>query len=274
MGTNRIEQQFADRKAEGRGALLPYVTAGFPDMNVTEALVRRADAMGVTAIELGIPYSDSIADGPVIQSSFYEALHRGFRLQHAFDLVSRIRADVQCGLIAMVSYSVVHRIGLDDFMRRAGEAGFDGVILPDVPVEESLPMKAAADSAGLCHIGLIAPTTEALRREAIAKSSTGFIYQIAVTGTTGERNELPRALPEEVSRLRQISGLPVCVGFGISRPEHVRTVCDVADGAIVGSAIVRHIADALQNGHGPDKIVDAVSQFISDLLAGLDTPSA
>lgn len=267
MGTSRIEQRFSNNKAPGCCALLPYLTTGFPDLNVTEALIRRADALGVTAIELGIPYSDSIADGPVIQSSFHEALDRGFRLQHAFDLVARIRDDVQCGLIAMVSYTIVYRVGLEDFMRRASEAGFDGVILPDVPVEEVSSIKACADSNDLCYIGLVAPTTEASRREAIAKNSTGFIYQIAVSGLTGERSELPVSLADDVNSLRKISGLPVCVGFGISNAEHVQTVCSIADGAIVGSAIVRRIADAMKNGHDSDTIVDSVSQFISELLS-------
>lgn len=245
---------------------MPYLTVGYPDVIVTEGLIRRADALGVTAIELGIPYSDSIADGPVIQSSFHDALAKGFRLQHAFDLVARVRSDVGCALIAMVSYSVVHRVGLDDFMRRASQAGFDGVILPDVPFEESVPTIAAAASAGLCHIGLVAPTTEATRRAAIAKSTTGFVYKIAVAGTTGERSELPANLADEVNQLRQISGLPVCVGFGVSKPEHVRNVCAVADGAIVGSAIIRRITDAIEKGQDSDAIVESVSQFISELM--------
>ncbi len=274
MGTNRIQQQLADRKSAGGAVLMPYLTVGYPDIDVTEGLIRRADALGVAAIELGIPYSDSIADGPVIQSSFHEALANGFRLQHAFDLVKRLRGDVGCALIAMVSYSVVHRVGLDDFMKRASDAGFDGVILPDVPVEESVPTTAAAAAAGLCHIGLVAPTTEASRREAIAKAATGFVYKIAVAGTTGERSELPENLADEVNQLRQISGLPVCVGFGVSTAVHVRNVCAVADGAIVGSAIIRRITDAIEKGQrtngdlDSNAIVESVSQFMSELQNG------
>lgn len=268
MGTNRIQQRLTDRKTAGGVTLMPYLTVGYPDVDVTEGLIRRADALGVAAIELGIPYSDSIADGPVIQSSFHEALARGFRLQHAFDLVARVRGDVGCALIAMVSYSVVYRVGLDDFMKRASDAGFDGVILPDVPVEESAPTTTAAATVGLCHIGLVAPTTEASRREAIAKSSTGFVYQIAVAGTTGERSDLPVNLADDVNQLRQISGLPVCVGFGVSNAEHVRNVCAVADGAIVGSAIIRRITDVINDGQDSKAIVDSVSQFIAELQNG------
>lgn len=269
MTANRIERHFRNRGVSTGGSLLPYFTSGFPDVATTAELIRQADALGAAVVEIGVPYSDSIADGPVIQESFNYALERGHKLEDTFRLASDVRPAVSCALVAMVSYGLVYRAGVDAFMGRAAGAGFDGVILPDVPVEESAPMSAAAERAGLRYIGLVAPTTSSLRREAIARSSSGFIYQIAVTGTTGERRTLPSALPDEVTRLRKISGLPVCVGFGISTAQQVRQVCGFADGAIVGSAIVRSIGDALKQGLKPEALVEPVSGFIARLMSGV-----
>jgi len=166
----------------------------------------------------------------------------------------------------MVSYSLVHRFGLDRFMVRAAEVGFDGIILPDVPVEEASLTGEAAQASGLCSIGLVAPTTSATRREVIAQASKGFLYQIAVAGTTGERTSLPESLSEEVAQMRKLSGLPVCVGFGISTAKQVCEVCRISDGAIVGSAIVRRIADALEASLTTTELVDSVSDFVKSLL--------
>ncbi len=269
MAANRIEQRFRDNAIAGTGALLPYFTSGYPDTATTAELIRQADALGVTAVEIGVPYSDSIADGPVIQESFNHALRRGHKLHDTFRLASDVRSSVSCALVAMVSYAIVYRKGVNAFMDRAAGAGFDGVILPDVPVEESAPASAAACRAGLCYIGLVAPTTSSARRKAIARASSGFIYQIAVAGTTGERSTLPSSLPDEAAQLRAISGVSVCVGFGISTTEQVRAVCGFADGAIVGSAIVRRIADALKKGVEEAALVDFVSKFLARLMAGV-----
>ncbi len=224
--------------------------------------------MGVMTVEIGFPYSDSIADGPVIQNSFHYVLEQGHDLNDTFGLVSDVRSKVECGLVAMVSYSIVHRIGVEEFMGKAAKAGFDGVILPDVPVEEMAYAAGVVSGADLCHIGLVAPTTSPQRREAIARASTGFLYRITVAGTTGERTSLPEGLPDEVAELRRVSGLPVCLGFGISRPDQVREICRFADGAIVGSALIRRIADALGKGAKPSTIVDEASRFLSELLTG------
>ncbi len=268
MPTHRLETTLPRTTAEPNGVLLPYLTAGFPDAGVTEGLIRKADELGVACIELGIPFSDSIADGPVIQNSFHSVLESGWRLDDTFALAARIRSSVQCGLAAMVSFSLVHRVGLERFMDRASASGFDGIILPDVPVEESSATKQAADRADLCYIGLVAPTTSAERRETIARGSTGFVYQMAVAGTTGERTDLPRNLAAEVNVLRALSGLPVCVGFGISTAQHVRDVCGIADGAIVGSAIVRRIADGVRHGLAGEALIESVSAFIAELMSG------
>lgn len=268
MVTGRIESLFRDRKNDAQGALLSYISAGFPDLAVTEQLIRRCDALGATVIELGIPYSDSIADGPVIQASFHKALEAGFRLKDAFALLERVRPDVSCGLVAMVSFSVVHRTGVDAFMARAAEAGFDGVILPDLPAEEAGSVCQIVKRRNLAHIGLVAPTTSPDRRKAIVESSSGFVYQIARAGLTGEGSNLDPRLPQEVEELRRISGLPVCVGFGVSTAGHVRQVCSFADGAIVGSAIVRRIAEADDAGLSLETLTERVSTFIAQLMEG------
>ena len=174
----------------------------------------------------------------------------------------------------MVSYSIVYRLNVRDFMTRAAEAGFDGVIVPDVPVEEGQVLTEAAASAKLCHIGLVAPTTQPARRAAIARASTGFVYQIAVAGTTGERAELPAELPAEVADLRRESGLPVCVGFGIGTAAQVRAVCTVADGAIVGSALVRRVCAAAEEGLRGAQLAARVQPFLAELWSGANDPGS
>lgn len=270
MGNERIQQLFHNPRTTG-GALLPYITAGFPDLGVTEGLIRRCDALGARVVEIGIPYSDSIADGPVIQSSFNRALVGGFRVREAFELVERLRDEVSCGLVMMVSFSIVHRAGAVDFMKRAASVGCDGVILPDLPAEEANPVHEVISSEGLAHIGLVAPTTKPERRETIVRLSSGFVYQIARAGLTGERAELDPALPEEVAALRRIGGLPVCVGFGISTAQHVRQVCSFADGAIVGSAIVRRIGEGVDAGLTGDALVERTADFVAELMTGVST---
>jgi len=268
VSNERIQKRFAALATSGRGALLPYFTSGFPDADGTIDLIRAADALGVPVVEIGIPYSDSIADGPVIQSSFNYVLDHGFRLADTFDLVERVRSEVSCALVAMVSFSIVQRVGIEAFMRRCEGVGFDGVILPDVPVEESQEAVETAQRAGLCHIGLVAPTTPPERRTEIALRSTGFIYQIAVSGLTGERSELPSDLADDVAELRRVSSLPVCVGFGVSTTEQVRAICRFADGAIVGSALVRRIADGLREKRSGNAIVANVTKLLEQLTAG------
>jgi len=254
--------------AQPGGALVPYFTSGFPDVPTTTELLRRADRLGIAAVEIGIPYSDSIADGPVIQASFHAALAHGHRVTDAFAMVEALRSQLECALIAMLSYSIVHKQGLGRFMADAAGVGFDGVILPDVPVEEAGPVLTAAVDAGLCHIGLVAPTTDIERRRAIVDASAGFVYQIATAGTTGERSAVDAAIEQEVRDLRALTSLPICVGFGISTAEHVRSVCRFADGAIVGSALVRRIAEDFERGLDGSAIADDVEQALTDLLTG------
>jgi len=268
---NRIIEGFASRRTAGTGALLPYLTAGYPDVLTSLELIRAADRAGAAVVEIGFPYSDSVADGSVIQESFHAVLERGFRVSDALALAAEARPSVHCALAAMLSYTLVHRVGVAAFLRDAKAAGFDGVIVPDVPVEESESLRDAARAVDLCFVGLVAPTSSADRRREIARASTGFLYQIARSGTTGERADLPPELGRDVAKLRTYSELPICVGFGVSTPEHVRAVCKVADGAIVGSAIVRRVRDAVRAGRPSDQIVNEIGTYLAELAGGVDS---
>lgn len=266
--SQRIAEQFARRKHERQGALLPYFTSGFPDQPTAAALIRSADATGAAVVEIGEPYSDSIADGPVIQESFNHALAAGHKVADTFEMVRGLRTQVSCGLVSMVSYSVVHRFGPQRYFQSARAAGFDGIILPDVPGEEAAAAFQMARAAELDYIGLIAPTTAPQRACQILDRCTGFVYQVADTGTTGERRRLSAQLAQRVQELRDQTSLPICAGFGISTAEQVAEVCRFADGAIVGSAIVRRIGAQVRAGIRGEALLSDLRSFLSELNSG------
>ena len=265
---NRLVRTFATLRADGRKTLMPFLTAGYPDIETTEALLHDIEQRGARICELGVPFSDPIADGPTIQASYTEALAAGLTSEKILEMVRRYRAaGGELALVAMVSYSIVYRHGVEDYLRAARDAGFDGTIIPDLPLDEAAALEPLAASLGLCNVMLIAPTTPAQRRLDIAGHSRGFIYYISVAGITGERVKLPDETIGAVAELRTHTDTPVCVGFGISGPEIVRTVCEVADGAIVGSAIVHRITDAKDLPRR--KLVKKVGGFVGELLAPL-----
>ncbi len=265
LQNNRLVRTFADLRAQGKHALLPFITAGYPDLETTEALLHEFERRGARICELGIPFSDPVADGPVIQASYTRALDSGITCAKIFDAVRRYRAaGGQLALVAMVSYSIVFRRGVDAWLHSAREADFDATIIPDLSLEEAGTVEAAARSEGLANILLIAPNTPPERRYRIAEHSRGFIYYMSVTGITGERDRLPEVTVEGVRDLRGHTDTPICVGFGISTPPMVRTVCDLADGAIVGSAIVRRIDEA--HGLPREQLVERVGAFVGELL--------
>jgi tryptophan synthase alpha chain len=235
---------FASLNREGRAALAPFVTAGDPDMETTLAVLESLDRSGASLCELGVPYSDPIADGPVIQSSYTRALTAGFTLEGLFELSRKATQRVKMPILAMASYSLIFRRGIDRFVADAKAAGLSGFVVPDLPIEESDQLDAACRQAGLALVRLVTPTTPPERAEAIARKSTGFLYCVSVAGVTGARTELPAGLIERVKWLRTKTDVPILVGFGISSPEQARAVAEVADGVIVGSAVVRHLAEA------------------------------
>jgi tryptophan synthase alpha chain len=269
MLQNRLASRFDALAASGRKALLPYITAGYPDCAATLRILRDIPPQPCAAVELGIPFSDPIADGPVIQTSFARALAGGFRLQALWDALRTARGEIAVALIAMVSYSIVFRRGPARFLDEAAAAGIDGLIVPDLPVEETPVLAAEGARRGVPLALMVAPATPVERRGRIAALSEPFVYYQSVAGVTGERGGLPPDLSPNVSALRQAAGKPVCVGFGIARAEHVAAVCAVADGAIVGSAIVRRMNAGVDRAATPAGIAADVSSFIAELAAGL-----
>jgi len=263
---NRLVTTLAALRAADKQTVLPFITAGYPDLETTGAILAELESRGARVCELGVPFSDPIADGPTIQASYTAALAAGVTSEKIFDMVRAYRANGgTMALIAMVSYSIVFRHGVEQYLAQAREAGIDGMIVPDLPLDEAAGMETLTAAAGLCNILLISPTTPPERRNEIAKHCSGFIYFMSVAGITGERSALPAETITAVAELRTHTETPVCVGFGISSPEMVQTVCNVADGAIVGSAIIHRITDALD---GPrERLIEHVGQFVSDLLA-------
>jgi tryptophan synthase alpha chain len=263
-----IDSLFQQLRASGRKALMPFVAAGDPDLDFTADVIREVVARGAHLCEIGIPYSDPIADGPVIQASYNRALERGLHLADVMAAVGRLSPKVAAPLVTMVSYAIVYRRGLDRYADDVRAAGVAGLIVPDLPVEESAALASVCRKQGLSLIQLITPTTPRDRALRIAEQTTGFIYYVSVTGITGERTELPPEIAENVAWLRGRTPLPICIGFGISRPEHVRRLAPVADGLIVGSAIVRRVAEAATRPRG--EVLREIGDYVAELAAALE----
>lgn len=262
-----IDRLFEQCRRDRRKALMPFVTAGDPDLAFTQALVAELARQGCDLCELGIPYSDPIADGPVVQASFTRALARHVRVDDIFHALAPVAADVPMPLVTMVSYSIIHRQGLESYVSRAQAAGLAGAIVPDLPVEEAGPLREICQRTDFSLIQLVTPTTPRERAIRIANSSTGFVYYVSVTGITGERTALPPQLVDNVADLRAHTSLPICIGFGISQPEHVRMLAPVADGLIVGSAIMRRVAEAVERPR--DDVLRDVGRYVAELAAAL-----
>jgi len=263
-----IDTLFRRLRTEGRKALMPFITAGDPDMEFTVALIQRLAAEGCPMFELGIPYSDPVADGPVIQASYTRALDRGTTLADVLGAVGRVTAGgLFAPMVSMVSYAIVYRHGLERYVADARAAGLSGAIVPDLPIEESGPLAEICRREDFSLIQLIAPTTPRDRALRIAQRSTGFIYYVSVAGITGERTALPPELIDNVGWLREQTPLPICIGFGISRPEHVRTLAPVADGLIVGAAIVRRMAETSSKPR--QQVLDEIATYVGQLLAAM-----
>jgi tryptophan synthase alpha chain len=261
----RIAAMFAAAKAAGRKVVAPFVTAGDPDPATTVAILEALDRAGASLCELGVPYSDPIADGPVIQASYTRALAHGISLEQVFGIARQASSGVAMPILAMASYSLVFRRGIDRFVGDAVASGLSGFVVPDLPIEESDDLDTACRDAGIALVRLVTPTTPPERAALIAAKSTGFLYCVSVAGVTGARTELPPGLVDRVQWLRSQTDVPILVGFGISSPEQVRAVCEVADGAIVGSALVRLVAEKAYGGR--DQVVSAVEQFARSLAA-------
>ncbi|HEX9819481.1 MAG TPA: tryptophan synthase subunit alpha [Methylomirabilota bacterium] len=258
---SRLDTTFERLRARGERALVAYLMAGDPSLAETERLVAEAERRGADVIELGVPFSDPLGDGPVIQRAGARALAAGTSLARVLETVATLRARVRLPLVLMTYYNPVLAFGLKAFARTAVDAGADGVIVPDLPHEEAEPLRAEAEPAGLDMIHLVAPTSTPERVRAIARLSRGFVYVVSLMGVTGERRALPPDLDTQVRTLRLVTTRPICVGYGVSTPEHVAAVGQLADGVVVGSAIVRTI----EHHTGTPVLVDEVGKFIGAL---------
>ena len=249
-------------------AFMPFITAGDPDLPTTVRLLRELAARGVDLIEVGFPYSDPIADGPVIQASYTRALQRKLQVSDIFDAVQSFTSSgTQPPLVAMVSYAIVFRIGPEAFVRRAASAGFSGLIVPDLPADEARDLAKLVEACGLDLIPLIAPTTTPERTSRILATATGFLYCISVAGTTGVRAELPAELRQQLQWLKSQTELPLAVGFGVSRPDQVDELRGLADGVIVGSALVRQIAAISEQSIPVERAIESAGTFAAEMLA-------
>jgi tryptophan synthase alpha chain len=270
---NAIDSLFQRLRSQKRKAFIPFVTAGDPDLDTTALLIHELAQRGASLIEIGFPYSDPIADGSVIQASYTRALNRGLRIDDIFTCLRRL-ADAPelrtraIPLVAMVSYSLVYHRGPEKFLDQAGTAGLSGAIVPDLPVEESETLAQLAAARDFKLIQLVTPTTPRQRALRIAQTSTGFLYCVSVTGITGERERLPEELLQQLAWLRQQTSLPLCVGFGISKPDHVRMLREVADGVIVGSALVRRVEEIGRRKTA--EVVREISQLAQSLAQALN----
>lgn len=262
-----IDLLFEQLRKTGRKAFMPFVTAGDPDLGFTADVLRELVSRGANLCELGIPYSDPVADGPVIQASYTRALDKNLKLAAVFEMLQGLTPQLTAPVVTMVSYAIIYRHGLEAYVREAKAAGVAGAIVPDLPVEEAGPLAEVCRREDFSLIQLITPTTSRERARRIADQTTGFIYYVSVTGITGERQELPPTILDNVAWLRKQTELPICIGFGISRPEHVRMLAPVADGLIVGSAIVRHVARASEQPRA--QVLQEIGAYAAELLAAL-----
>ncbi len=262
-----IDGVFAQLRREGQKTIVPFLVAGDPDLEFTAELMRRLPEVGIRLCEIGIPYSDPIADGPVIQAAYTRTLERGITVRAILEAIRPVAEQTPITPITMVSYAIVYRHGLQQYVQEAKRAGVAGLIVPDLPLEESPPLAQLCQQEQISLIQLITPTTPKERAKRIADQTTGFIYYVSVVGITGERNQLPPELVDNVAWLREQTNLPICIGFGISQPEHVRMLAPVADGLIVGSALVRRIAEAKDQPR--PKAIQTALEFLRQLTAAL-----
>ncbi len=250
MAVERLAAAFRRARRQRRAAFIAYLTAGYPSLAATRALVIELARAGVDVIELGLPFSDPLADGPTIQAASAQALRRGVTLRGIFQTVRAIRRATDVPLVAMGYVNPVSHYGYRPFCRAAVAAGFDGVVVPDLPPEEAGELIQAARPAKLATIFLAAPTSPPARLRRIAAVSRGFVYVVSLTGVTGARRQLPREVLTQVRALRRLTRQPIAVGFGVSTPAQVRWLSGVADGVIVGSALVEAVTRGVVKRRG------------------------
>ena len=241
---SRITEAFARLRAEKRPGLVTYTTAGDPDLPRSAAILKALDRAGADVLEVGVPFSDPLADGPVIQRATERALAAGGSLKASLALVAGVRAEIAAPIVIFSYANPLMRMGIDAFARAAADSGVDGVLALDLPIEEAHELHQSVTAAGLDTVFLLSPTTTEVRIQRASELGSGFLYGISRLGVTGARDQVASGAAAMVRRIRAHSALPIALGFGISRPEHVSEVCGYADAAVVGSALVSLIAEA------------------------------
>ncbi len=263
---NRINETFARLQKEGRKALITFITAGDPSLEKTPAMVMAMAENGADIIELGVPFSDPLADGPTIQAASMRAIHQGTTLRDIISMVKNIRSRCGVPLVLMSYYNPILAYGVGDFVADATTAGVNGVIIPDLPPEEGEKLRQEAEAKELALIQLVSPTSSPERMANLCRLSRGFVYYVMVTGITGTRRELPPAIAESLQQLKNMTEKPIAAGFGISTSEQAAEVGQYADGVIVGSALVKIVAE-----HGEElDLPERLGAFVHELRFGLD----
>lgn len=258
---NRIDQKFTQLKEAKRKAFISFVTAGDPNLEVTHDLVLAFEKSGVDIIEIGVPFSDPLADGPTIQASSFRSLQQGTTLVKVLQCVKKLRQQTEIPIALMMYYNPIFHYGEEKFVKDAVDCGVDGVIVPDLPPEEAVHLIKFARKVDLATIFFISPTTTKERMKIIAKASTGFIYYVSIAGITGARHHVAQSYVEQIKQAKEFTEKPICVGFGVSTPQQVKDISKVADGVIVGSAIVNEIV----KNTGNKNLVKNVARFVSIL---------
>ena len=258
---NRIEERFAKLKTAGKKAFIVYIGAGDPNLEATRQLALAFDQTGVDILELGVPFSDPLADGLVNQLAAQRGLESGTTPPKLLATIAAIRRESQIPIVLYIYFNLIYRVGMERFIADAAKAGVDGLLVLDLPPEESDNYETLMRQAGLCHIYLVAPTTPEERMEKIVKRASGFIYYISREGVTGMQSKVASNLGVQIAKIRDHTKLPIAVGFGISNPEQAKAVAGEADGCVVGSAIVNQIAE---HGKSPELVVK-VGAFVKSL---------
>jgi tryptophan synthase alpha chain len=258
---NRIVERFARLKREGKKAFVVYIGAGDPHLDATQQFALEFDKAGVDVLELGVPFSDPLADGLVNQLAAQRGLESGTTPAKVLETVATIRKQSQIPIVLYIYFNIIHKVGMENFIKQAAQAGVDGLLVLDLPPEESDNYEALMSKHGVCNIYLVAPTTPEARMELIVKRGAGFIYYISREGVTGMQSEVASNLATQVGLIRKYTQLPIAVGFGISNPDQANLVAKDADGAVVGSAIVNQIAE---HGKAAD-LVPRVTKFVKSL---------
>ncbi len=264
MGAQNIRNRLDLAKSQGRLGLIPFITAGYPSLASTEKILLTLDELGADVIEIGVPFSDPLADGPVIQKSSYAALQQKTNLGQILNMVHRVRSRIEAPLVLMAYYNSIYNYGLLGFMQAATAVGVDGLIIPDLPLEEADELREIADQKGLALVPLTAPTSNKQRIEAITKVARGFVYCVALTGVTGSENAISPQIANLTQTIRQYTDLPIAIGFGISKPEHIKKVAPYADAVIVGSGLIRQISK-----YADQKPEKHIASYLKELSAAL-----